>query len=131
MKYSSCFTVCISWLICLVFQSFSSIFSLFLCLLFLIWWFQSGLDVRPPNGFWGHWMSELLPTIERVVRFLKHVPGFRELTINDQILLIKKGAFSIVLSQAMPMVDPDRLTILDPQLRYRNSRYVSNTNATW
>lgn len=67
-------------------------------------------------------MSELLPTIERVVRFLKYIPGFKELTINDQILLIKKGAFSIVLSQAMPMVDPYRFTILDPQLRYRNSR---------
>lgn len=69
-------------------------------------------------------MSELLPTIERVVRFLKHIPGFRELKINDQIMLIKKGAFSIVLCQAMPMVDPIRETILDPQLKYRNSRYV-------
>lgn len=85
-------------------------------------YFQSGEDVTPPNGFWAHWMSELLPTIERVVRFLKDIPGFRELSINDQILLIKKGAFGIVLAQAMPMVDPERLSILDPQLKYRNTR---------
>lgn len=67
-------------------------------------------------------MSELLPTIERVIRFLKDIPGFRELPINDQIVLIRKGAFSIVLSQAMPMVDPYHMTILDPQLKYRNTR---------
>ena len=78
--------------------------------------------MRPPSGFWSHWMSELLPTIERVVRFLKDIPGFRELPMNDQILLIKKGAFEIVLSQAMPMVDPEKLSILDPQLIYRNTR---------
>lgn len=44
--------------------------------------------------------------------------------MNDQILLIKKGAFDIVLSQAMTMIDSDKFTILDPQLKYRNSRYV-------
>ena len=69
-------------------------------------------------------MSELLPTIERVVQFLKDVPGFRELPINDQILLIKKGAFDVVLSQAMPMVDSEKLSMLDPQLKYRNTRLV-------
>lgn len=67
-------------------------------------------------------MSELLPTIEKVVRFLKDVPGFRELPMNDQILLIKKSAFSIIIAQAIPMLDPDKNTILDPQLKYRNHR---------
>ncbi|XP_067935972.1 nuclear receptor ROR-beta-like [Watersipora subatra] len=83
---------------------------------------QLGEDVGPPTGFWSHWMSELLPAIERVIKFLKDIPGFKELPINDQILLIKRGAFEIVLSQAMPMVDPDKLSILDPQLKYRNTR---------
>jgi len=83
--------------------------------------------VKPPPGFWPHWLTELMPAIERVVRFLKDTPGFRELPINDQIILIKKGAYDIVMSQLMPMVDPDRLTILDPQLKYRNTKYVSMT----
>ncbi|KAF6017499.1 NR1D2 [Bugula neritina] len=83
---------------------------------------QAGEDVKPPPGFWPHWLTELMPAIERVVRFLKDTPGFRELPINDQIILIKKGAYDIVMSQLMPMVDPDRLTILDPQLKYRNTK---------
>lgn len=79
-------------------------------------------DPKPPCGVWSHFLTEMVPAIERVVKFFKELPGFHEMSMTDQIRLIKQGTFAVMISQMMPMIDPVSERILDPQLKYRLSR---------
>ncbi|GFY71896.1 ecdysone-induced protein 78C [Trichonephila inaurata madagascariensis] len=42
---------------------------------------------------WQHFATFLTPSIQRIVEFAKKIPGFSELTQDDQLRLIKNGFF--------------------------------------
>lgn len=43
---------------------------------------------------WQHCAVRLTEAVQYVVEFAKHIPGFRLLSQNDQIALLKTGEFS-------------------------------------
>lgn len=43
---------------------------------------------------WQHCALRLTDAVQYVVEFAKHIPGFRMLTQNDQIALLKTGEFT-------------------------------------
>ncbi|XP_023236729.1 ecdysone-induced protein 78C [Centruroides vittatus] len=53
---------------------------------------------------WQHFAVLLTPSIQRVVEFAKRVPGFLDLTQDDQLILIKLGFFEIWLVHISRMI---------------------------
>ena len=63
---------------------------------------QEELDFRRLRMFES--LSNLIsPVIQRVVEFAKRVPGFHDLTQDDQLILIKTGFFEIWLTRMTRM----------------------------
>ncbi|XP_055943159.1 ecdysone-induced protein 78C-like isoform X2 [Argiope bruennichi] len=44
---------------------------------------------------WQHFATFLTPSIQRIVEFAKKIPGFSDLTQDDQLRLIKNGFFEV------------------------------------
>lgn len=44
---------------------------------------------------WQHCALRLTDAVQYVVEFAKHIPGFRQLCQNDQIVLLKSGEAGI------------------------------------
>lgn len=51
-------------------------------------------------SLWQHFGVLFTPTIQRTVEFAKKIPGFNDLTQDDQLLLLKKGMFEVWTVQA-------------------------------
>lgn len=45
------------------------------------------------DEMWQHCAIRLTDAVQYVVEFAKHIPGFRMLSQNDQIALLKTGEF--------------------------------------
>ncbi|XP_035205960.1 ecdysone-induced protein 78C-like isoform X2 [Stegodyphus dumicola] len=60
---------------------------------------------------WQHFAAFLTPSIQRIVEFAKKIPGFFDLTQDDQLLLIKKGFFEIWVVHASRLTSPSDSTI--------------------
>lgn len=52
---------------------------------------------------WFQFVENMAPVIRRVVAFSKSLPGFCELTEDDQIKLIKQGSFEVILARYTPL----------------------------
>lgn len=46
------------------------------------------------DEMWQHCAIRLTEAVQYVVEFAKHIPGFRLLSQNDQIALLKAGKFT-------------------------------------
>ncbi|XP_076469714.1 nuclear receptor subfamily 1 group D member 1-like [Babylonia areolata] len=75
-----------------------------------------------PNDIWQRFISATVPEITRVVKFCKKLPGFVEIEQDDQIVLIKQGAFEVMMARFSLLVDHDRQTMMDPCLSTRSPR---------
>ncbi|XP_077301657.1 ecdysone-induced protein 78C [Arctopsyche grandis] len=62
---------------------------------------------------WQQLAVRITPTVQRVVEFAKRVPGFPDLTQDDQLILIKMGFFEIWLSHAARLATDSMLTFDD------------------
>ncbi|XP_063736289.1 nuclear receptor ROR-alpha B isoform X2 [Eleginops maclovinus] len=49
------------------------------------------------DDMWQHCAIRLTDAVQYVVEFAKHIPGFRMLSQNDQIALLKTGSMEVVL----------------------------------
>ncbi|XP_034084239.1 nuclear receptor ROR-alpha A isoform X3 [Gymnodraco acuticeps] len=49
------------------------------------------------DEMWQHCANRLTDAVQYVVEFAKHIPGFRMLSQNDQIALLKTGSMEVVL----------------------------------
>nr|AST48087.1 ecdysone-inducible protein 78 [Nilaparvata lugens] len=67
---------------------------------------------------WQQLALHVTPTVQRIVEFAKRVPGFCELSQDDQLILIKVGFFELWL------VHVARLTT-DPDLTFADGTYVT------
>ncbi|GFY51114.1 ecdysone-induced protein 78C [Trichonephila inaurata madagascariensis] len=60
---------------------------------------------------WQHFATFLTPSIQRIVEFAKKIPGFSELTQDDQLRLIKNGFFEVWIMHAAKLTGPAENTI--------------------
>ncbi|XP_076447554.1 uncharacterized protein LOC143284606 isoform X2 [Babylonia areolata] len=73
---------------------------------------------------WQQFVSAMVPEITKVVKFCKKLPGFVEIEQDDQIRLIKQGAFEVMVTRYSLLVDTDKETLLDPTLTTKCHRRV-------
>lgn len=64
------------------------------------------------DEMWQHCAIRLTDAVQYVVEFAKHIPGFRALSQNDQITLLKTGGFT---SHSQ----------VDTELRYGSKFYIN------
>jgi len=62
---------------------------------------------------WQQLAAHVTPTVQRVVEFAKRVPGFCELSQDDQLILIKLGFFELWLACIARLVSDSSLTFAD------------------
>lgn len=62
----------------------------------LLFFFFS-LLLQSVDEMWQHCAIRLTDAVQYVVEFAKHIPGFRMLSQNDQIALLKTGAGQLPL----------------------------------
>lgn len=62
---------------------------------------------------WQQFATRVTPSVQRVVEFAKRVPGFCELTQDDQLILIKVGFFEIWLCHISKMTNDNSMTFED------------------
>ncbi|XP_066940333.1 ecdysone-induced protein 78C-like isoform X3 [Macrobrachium rosenbergii] len=72
---------------------------------------------------WQSFAVFMTPSIQRVVEFAKRVPGFSDLTQDDQLILIKVGFFELWLTQISRMVSS-----LDNTLTFSDGSYVTRSH---
>lgn len=62
---------------------------------------------------WQQFASHVTPSVQRVVEFAKRVPGFCELSQDDQLILIKVGFFEIWLGHIARQTCDSSMTFTD------------------
>lgn len=60
---------------------------------------------------WSALATHMTPSIQRVVEFAKRVPGFPELSQDDQLILIKIGFFEVWLTHVSRLVNAQEMTL--------------------
>ena len=69
---------------------------------------------------WQHFAVLVTPSIQRVVEFAKRIPGFLDLTQDDQLILIKLGFFEIWLVHIARMV-----SMADNTLTFSDGSFIT------
>ncbi|CAG2106871.1 unnamed protein product [Medioppia subpectinata] len=69
---------------------------------------------------WQHFAVLVTPSIQRVVEFAKRVPGFIDLSQDDQLILIKLGFFEIWLVHISRMINT-----VDNTLTFADGSYIT------
>jgi len=69
---------------------------------------------------WQQFAILITPSIQRVVEFAKRIPGFLDLTQDDQLILIKVGFFEIWLVHVARMLNP-----MDNTLTFSDGTYIT------
>ncbi|XP_071865407.1 ecdysone-induced protein 78C isoform X3 [Bombus fervidus] len=62
---------------------------------------------------WQQFATRITPSVQRVVEFAKRVPGFCDLSQDDQLILIKVGFFEVWLSHISKMTTDSSMTFED------------------
>ncbi|XP_069686502.1 ecdysone-induced protein 78C isoform X1 [Periplaneta americana] len=62
---------------------------------------------------WQQFATHVTPSVQRVVEFAKRVPGFCDLSQDDQLILIKVGFFEIWLGHVARLTSDSSLTFAD------------------
>ncbi|XP_043239972.1 ecdysone-induced protein 78C-like isoform X2 [Amphibalanus amphitrite] len=68
---------------------------------------------------WQTFAAMLTPSIQRVVEFAKRIPGFLELSQDDQLILIKASFFDVWLAHASRLVSP-----VDGTVTFSDGQYI-------
>ncbi|KYM88218.1 Ecdysone-induced protein 78C [Atta colombica] len=62
---------------------------------------------------WQQFATRVTPSVQRVVEFAKRMPGFCELSQDDQLILIKVGFFEVWLCHISKMTTDNSMTFED------------------
>ncbi|XP_028038469.1 ecdysone-inducible protein E75-like isoform X1 [Bombyx mandarina] len=62
---------------------------------------------------WHNVALRMTPSVQQVVEFAKHIPGFQNLQQDDQLILIKLGFFEVWLSRIARLSNPEWLCFDD------------------
>nr|ATB56339.1 E78 [Panonychus citri] len=71
-------------------------------------------------NMWQRFADFITPSISRVVEYAKRIPGFLELSQDDQLILIKSGFFEIWLVHVSKMFDP-----IDNTLTFSDGNFIT------
>ncbi|TDH11828.1 hypothetical protein EPR50_G00064640 [Perca flavescens] len=63
------------------------------------------------DDMWQHCAIRLTDAVQYVVEFAKHIPGFRMLSQNDQIALLKTGSMEVVLVRMSRFFNTENNTV--------------------
>ncbi|XP_026172841.1 nuclear receptor ROR-alpha A isoform X2 [Mastacembelus armatus] len=63
------------------------------------------------DEMWQHCAIRLTDAVQYVVEFAKHIPGFRILSQNDQIALLKMGSMEVVLVRMSRLFNTENNTV--------------------
>ncbi|XP_060937401.1 nuclear receptor ROR-alpha B [Limanda limanda] len=63
------------------------------------------------DDMWQHCAIRLTDAVQYVVEFAKHIPGFRMLSQNDQIALLKTGSMEVVLVRMCRFFNTENNTV--------------------
>ncbi|CAJ1062246.1 nuclear receptor ROR-alpha A-like isoform X1 [Xyrichtys novacula] len=63
------------------------------------------------DDMWQHCAIRLTDAVQFVVEFAKHIPGFRMLSQNDQIALLKTGSMEVVLVRMSRFFNTENNTV--------------------
>ncbi|KAM8825720.1 nuclear receptor ROR-alpha A isoform 1-T1 [Synchiropus picturatus] len=63
------------------------------------------------DEMWQHCAVRLTEAVQYVVEFAKHIPGFRLLSQNDQIALLKSGSMEVVLIRMSRFFNKENNTV--------------------
>ncbi|XP_070691322.1 nuclear receptor ROR-alpha B isoform X2 [Pempheris klunzingeri] len=63
------------------------------------------------DDMWQHCAIRLTDAVQYVVEFAKHIPGFRILSQNDQIALLKTGSMEVVLVRMSRFFNTENNTV--------------------
>ncbi|XP_030013494.1 nuclear receptor ROR-alpha A isoform X1 [Sphaeramia orbicularis] len=63
------------------------------------------------DEMWQHCAIRLTDAVQYVVEFAKHIPGFRMLSQNDQIALLKAGSMEVVLVRMSRFFNTENNTV--------------------
>ncbi|XP_060075003.1 nuclear receptor ROR-beta-like [Ylistrum balloti] len=77
-----------------------------------------------PGMMWKQFLQNMVPEITQAVKFCKRIPGFSEISQEDQILLIKQGSFEILACRMCNLVDVDSQEMFDPDMKMKCPRMV-------
>lgn len=58
-------------------------------------WPVSGAE-RTSQEIWESFSQCFTPAVKEVVEFAKGIPGFQELSQQDQVMLLKSGTFQVI-----------------------------------
>lgn len=76
------------------------------------------------NTMWQQFVQNMVPEITLVVKFCKKIPGFSEVSQDNQIQLIKQGAFEVLLCRFCMLVDIETEEMFDPDMQLKCPRDV-------
>lgn len=77
-----------------------------------------------PTHMWQKMVKNMVYEITQAVKFCKKLPGFGEIQQDDQIVLIKKGSFEILLCRMCLLVDHIKEEMFDPSMEMKCPRMV-------
>ncbi|XP_036071858.1 nuclear receptor ROR-alpha B isoform X2 [Oryzias melastigma] len=66
---------------------------------------------KSEDEMWQHCAIRLTDAVQYVVEFAKHIPGFRMLSQNDQIALLKTGSLEVVLVRMSRFFNSENSTV--------------------
>ncbi|KAL5013634.1 hypothetical protein ScPMuIL_007904 [Solemya velum] len=76
------------------------------------------------KSMWQQFITNMVPEITLVVKFCKRLPGFSEIGQDDQIKLIKQGAFEALMCRMCMLCDPENGEMMDPDMKMKCPRSV-------
>ncbi|TNN82502.1 Nuclear receptor subfamily 1 group D member 2 [Liparis tanakae] len=73
-------------------------------------WPVSGAD-RTSQEIWESFSQCFTPAVKEVVEFAKGIPGFQELSQQDQVMLLKSGTFQVLMVRFCTLFNADERSV--------------------
>ncbi|XP_072306019.1 nuclear receptor subfamily 1, group D, member 4a isoform X2 [Eucyclogobius newberryi] len=70
----------------------------------------SGAD-RSSQEIWESFSNCFTPAVKEVVEFAKGIPGFQELSQQDQVMLLKSGTFQVLMVRFCTLFNAEKRTV--------------------
>ncbi|KAL1020882.1 hypothetical protein UPYG_G00005920 [Umbra pygmaea] len=66
---------------------------------------------RSGQQIWESFSQCFTPAVKEVVEFAKGIPGFQELSQQDQVMLLKSGTFQVLMVRFCTLFNPEEQTV--------------------
>lgn len=66
---------------------------------------------KPGHEIWEEFSKSFIPAVREVVEFAKRIPGFQDLSQQDQVNLLKAGTFEVLMVRFVSLFDVKERTV--------------------